>query len=113
MVEAQLPSNTTQSVPVADMASMQIQSPATSNLLGGLSYGCDPQEDHEIDEDEEDYCEPTEKIAPELLTEAMICSGYLLKRGEKRKVGHLHLNTDMEEAMGSIARIATSFLQEP
>ncbi|WFC98594.1 hypothetical protein MYAM1_001324 [Malassezia yamatoensis] len=85
VVEAQLPSNSTQSVPVAGMASMQIQSAAPSNPFGGLPHGCDPQEDHEIDEDEEEYCEPTEKIAPELLTEAMICSGYMLKRGEKRK----------------------------
>ena len=42
--------------------------------------------DAEVDEDDEDVGQP-EPMAPELLSEAMVRSGFLLKRGDKRKVG--------------------------
>lgn len=51
----------------------------------GESAVHDTEANDEVDEDEEDLGHH-EQTAPELLSEVMIRSGYLLKRGDKRKV---------------------------
>lgn len=84
--------------PVVGAALMQSHSPSH---MGGAAYQAQPagidvaetavhdtdgHDDAEVDEDDEDVGQP-EPMAPELLSEAMVRSGFLLKRGDKRKVG--------------------------
>ncbi|WFC93601.1 hypothetical protein MBRA1_000222 [Malassezia brasiliensis] len=58
--------------------------PAGIDLPEAVVHDTDAHDDGEADEDEEEVVQP-EPMAPELLSEAMVRSGFLLKRGDKRK----------------------------
>ncbi|KAI3628055.1 hypothetical protein CBS14141_002056 [Malassezia furfur] len=58
--------------------------PAGIDVAETAVHDTDGHDDAEVDEDDEDVGQP-EPMAPELLSEAMVRSGFLLKRGDKRK----------------------------
>lgn len=109
LVEAQTASILPRHEPPSNMATMRHPMPDTldaGNLTANETEGID-----DVDEDEEEMGQQ-DVTAPELLNEVMVRSGYLHKRGEKRKVRWRCDNPDMEKTMGRIARIAFGLLQE-